>query len=104
MTSAPDSGATGQEVTRASAKAADAVTPGPPGVIKIVAPLAEIAATWGVRKLLDSAYRRSTGSEPPRATDRTVPLRQVLMWAAVSAAVLAVVHVVIDRASSQYDV
>lgn len=103
MTTAPDSGSTGHAVTDSSAKAADAVTPGPPGVVKIIAPLAEIGAVWGVRKVLDSAYRRSTGSEPPRANDPEASLRRVLLWAAVSAAVLAVVHVAIDRATARIE-
>lgn len=74
-----------------------------PGAIKIIAPLAGLGAAWVVPKILGSAYRRGTGNEPPRATDRNQPLQRVLMWAAVSAAALAVVQVIIDRAVSKYD-
>ncbi|MEO6822358.1 MAG: DUF4235 domain-containing protein [Candidatus Nanopelagicales bacterium] len=103
-TATPDlSGSSGPRVTDTSAKAAAAVTPGAAGLAKLVAPLAEIGAMWGVRKTLDSIYRRSTGSEPPRANDPAASLRKVLMWAAVSAAALAVVNVIIDRATARYD-
>jgi hypothetical protein len=97
------SGSSGDSVTDTSAKAAAAVTPGGAGLARLVAPLAEIGAMWGVRKALDSVYRRSTGSEPPRAHDPEASLRKVLMWAAVSAAALAVVNVVIDRVTARYD-
>lgn len=92
---------TGHPVTRSASHAADAVTP-PSGAAKVVAPVAAIAATWGVRKALDSAYRGATGNEPPRANDPDRSLRQVLMWAAISAAALAVVNVVLDRALSRW--
>lgn len=90
----------GHPVTRSAGHAADAVTP--TGAAKVVAPVAAIAATWGVRKALDSAYRGATGHEPPRANDPDRSLRQVLMWAAISAAALAVVNVVLDRALARW--
>ena len=64
---------------------------------KIVAPLLALGAAWAVRKALDAAYLRSTGSTPPQAANRDEPLRRVLLWAAATAAVLAVVKVAIDR-------
>jgi hypothetical protein len=93
----------GRSVTDISAHAAGAVSPGVAGLAKLIAPLAEIGATWGVRKAMDSVYRRSTGSEPPRARDTDASFRKVLMWAAVSAAALAVVNVVIDRVTARYE-
>lgn len=69
---------------------------------KLAAPVLALAATWGVRHVMDRAYRRSTGSPPPRAGDPEVPLGRVLMWAAASAAVLAVTNVVIDRLTARW--
>ena len=58
---------------------------------------AEAVATWTVHRLLESGYKLATGREPPTARDRNVPLRRVLTWAAVSAAVVAVADVTADR-------
>ena len=66
-------------------------------LVKIVAPLAALAAAAAVRRLLDSGYRRVTGSAPPRANDRSVPMSRVLLWAATTAAAVAVATVVVDR-------
>jgi hypothetical protein len=66
-------------------------------LIKIVAPLATLAAAAAVRRVLDGGYRRVTGSAPPRANDRSVPMRQVLLWAAATAAAVAIASVVVDR-------
>lgn len=66
-------------------------------LVKVVAPIATLIAAGVVRKVLDSGYRRVTGSPPPRANDRSVPMRQVLLWAAATAAAVAVATVVVDR-------
>ena len=70
--------------------------------IKIVAPFASLGATWAVRKMMDSGYRRATGSEPPYAGNPENTLRQALMWAAVTAAAIAAVNVMVDRATAQH--
>lgn len=81
----------------------DATPAGPGTAAKLVAPVLELGVSWGVRHAMDSAYRRSTGNPPPRARDTTVPLTKVLMWAAVTAAVLAVANVVVDRLTSRWE-
>ncbi len=86
--------------TESQGRTVEDVTPS--GAARLVAPVASLAATWGVRKALDSAYRGATGNEPPRAHDPDRSLRQVLMWAAISAAALAVVNVVLDRALARW--
>ena len=58
----------------------------------------ELAATWAMRKSLDFVYNRATGLAAPNAMDRDVPYRRILIWAAVTAAAVAVTNVVVDRA------
>lgn len=90
----------GPTATQTAARAAGA-TPSH-GLAKLVGPIAGLGAIWGVRKALDTAYRLSTGSEPPRASDPEQSLRRVVVWAAVSAAALAAVTVVIDRSTARW--
>jgi hypothetical protein len=65
--------------------------------IKVAAPLIALAATWAVRKAMDSAYTRATGAAPPRASDPNASMRRILVYAAVTAAAVAVVNVAVDR-------
>ena len=58
---------------------------------------AESAATYAVRRGLEFGYRRATGRELPTARDRSVPFRQVLMWAAVTGAALSAATVIVDE-------
>ena len=69
---------------------------------KVVGPLAALGAAWAVRKAMDGAYRKKTGSEPPNAGDPEASIKRVLLWAAATAAALAVVKVAVDRATSRY--
>jgi Protein of unknown function (DUF4235) len=57
----------------------------------------EAAATWTVRRALESGYRLATGSALPTARDRDVPFRQALVWASVTAAAVAASNVAVDR-------
>ena len=59
--------------------------------------LGEAAASWAVRRALESGYHRATGRALPTARDRDVPFRRIMVWAAVSAAAVAVANVVVDR-------
>ncbi len=59
--------------------------------------LGEAAASWAVRRALESGYHRATGAALPTARDRDVPFRRIVVWAAVSAAAVAVANVVVDR-------
>jgi hypothetical protein len=101
MSHSPDGSELGPSATSTAARAAGA-SPGR-GLAKLVAPIASLAAVWGVRKALDRVYRAGTGSAPPRASDPDVPLRRVVAWAAISAAALAAVTVVIDRATARWE-
>jgi hypothetical protein len=75
----------------------EAAQPEESALVKVVAPIATLIAAGVVRRVLDGSYRAVTGSAPPRASDRNVPMRQVLLWAAATAAAVAVVSVVVDR-------
>jgi hypothetical protein len=66
-------------------------------MIKLVAPLATLVVAGLVRRALESGYKRVKGSPPPRANDRSTPMGQVLLWAAVTATAVAVASVVVDR-------
>jgi hypothetical protein len=57
----------------------------------------ESVASWLVRRAMESGYRKATGQAPPTARDQAAPLRRILVWAAVSAAAVAVANVVADR-------
>ena len=57
----------------------------------------ESAASWAVRRTLESAYQVATGRKPPTARDRDVPFRRILAWAAATAAAVAVANVAVDR-------
>jgi hypothetical protein len=46
---------------------------------------------------MSSGYRAVTGKEPPHASDRNQSLARVFLWAAATAATIAVVNVAIDR-------
>ena len=65
--------------------------------LKVAAPMIALGASWLVRKALDGAYRRTTGSAPPKAADRDVNIGRVLVYAAASAVAIALVNVAIDR-------
>lgn len=65
---------------------------------KYLVPVAAIAATFVVRRGLETGYRRAFGSEPPTVENDDASLASVVMWAATTAAAIAVVEVLISRA------
>lgn len=65
--------------------------------LKVVAPLLAIGAGIVVRKVLDTAYEKTTGAPPPRANDRDVRIGRVLVYAAATAMAIAMVNVAVDR-------
>lgn len=65
--------------------------------LKVAAPLLAIGAGFLVRKALDTAYSKTTGAPPPRASDRDVSIGRVLVYAAATAMAIAMVNVAIDR-------
>ena len=59
--------------------------------------IVESAASWVVRRLMESGYLAATGHAPPTARDQAAPLRPVILWASASAAAVAIANVVADR-------
>ncbi len=84
-----------------AAPAAAGSSSGGGAAAKVIAPLATFAASWVVRKAMESVYHRRTGHEPPKANDPDASMRQVIVWAVATAAALAVVNVVVDRLASR---
>lgn len=82
-----------------ASKASKVPATGGAHLVKMIAPFASMGATWGVRRVLDSGYRKKTGKAPPHARNTETSMVQVIAWAAVTAATLAVVQVIIDRFS-----
>lgn len=67
---------------------------------KIAAPLIALGATWAVREVLERVYTKVTGNKPPHASDPDRGMGAILIWAATTAAAVAVVGVAIDRFSA----
>ena len=67
---------------------------------KIAAPLIALGATWAVREVLERVYTKVTGNKPPHASDPDQRMGAILIWAATTAAAVAVVGVAIDRFSA----
>ncbi|MGE0817349.1 MAG: DUF4235 domain-containing protein [Candidatus Nanopelagicales bacterium] len=65
--------------------------------LKVAAPLIALGAGFLVRKVLDTAYEKTTGAPPPKAADRDVRLGRVLVYAAATAMAIAFVNVAVDR-------
>ncbi len=69
--------------------------------LHVVAPIVAMTATWAVRKMLDSGYRKALGRKAPVADDPTVNLGNALIWSAITAASAAVVEVAVYRIISR---
>ena len=69
---------------------------------KVAAPLIALGATWAVREVLEFGYRKVTGNNPPHASDPTQRMSRIILWAATTAAAMAVVSVVIDRMTAPH--
>jgi hypothetical protein len=69
-----------------------------PGIrLAVTIALLESAATWAVRRALDSGYRLATGHVPPTARDPNVPFRRIVAWAVVTATAVTAADVAVDR-------
>lgn len=69
-----------------------------PGTLaKLAVPVLTIGAAFVIRKAMDAAYEKATGHHPPRPTDPDASLRRVIVYAAATAAAVAVANVVIGR-------
>jgi len=66
-------------------------------VAKLLAPIVTIGATWLVTRGLNAGYRSFTGSQPPKASDASAPLRKVIVWSLVTACAVTVVNLGVDR-------
>lgn len=71
-----------------------------PTSMKVLAPFLALGAAWAVQKALETVYVKVTGTRPPHAGDPDASMRRILMWAAATAAAVAVVNVAIDRATA----
>lgn len=71
-------------------------------VAHLLAPIAAVAATFMVRKVLDRGYRTVTGSRAPEARDPGVSLGRALMWTAATAVTAALVEVAVYRLANQW--
>jgi hypothetical protein len=67
-------------------------------MMHIVAPVAAIVGTIIVRKLINSAYEKTTGKQPPLPNDPRTSLVRALVWTAVITTTAAVAEVAIYRA------
>jgi hypothetical protein len=66
------------------------------------APLISMGATWAVRKGMAKAYSRRTGEAPPMRGDTRTPLRNVLLWAMLTAMTTALIDVIIQQTAAKY--
>lgn len=69
-------------------------------MMHLVAPIVAIGATMIVRKVLNSGYRRVTGSPAPDIHQPGVTLTRALVWAVATAATAAAVEVAVYRLTS----
>jgi hypothetical protein len=63
----------------------------------LVAPVAAIAVTMVVRKLVNSAYERTTGHPAPLPRDPRVPVMRAILWTALITTSAAVAEVAVYR-------
>jgi hypothetical protein len=70
-------------------------------VMHLIAPMAAIAATIVIRKLVNTAYEKSTGHAPPLPRDPRVPLMRAILWTAVITTTAAVAEVAVYRLISR---
>ena len=70
-------------------------------VMKFVAPLISLGATWAADQVLSSVYRQVTGHAPPSPEDRSVSFGRALTGTVATATTAAVISMVINRYSSR---
>ena len=69
-------------------------------LMHLVAPIVAIGATMIVRKVMNSGYRRVTGSPAPDVHEPGVTFTRALVWAVATAATAAAVEVAVYRFTS----
>ncbi len=67
-------------------------------VMHLIAPVAAVAVTLVVRKIVTSAYQRTTGLPAPLPRDPRMPLWRAIAWTALISSAAAVAEVVAYRA------
>jgi len=67
-------------------------------MIHLVAPLAAVAVTMVVRKVVNSSYEATMGRSAPAPHDPRVPLWRAIAWTAVISTTVAVAEVIAYRA------
>ena len=66
-------------------------------LMHLIAPVAAIVGTMVVRKVMNSAYEKSTGHRPPEPRDPATSLTRAILWAGAIAATAAIAEVAIYR-------
>jgi hypothetical protein len=64
---------------------------------KFLAPAIAMGATWAVKRGLETGYRLAFGDRPPAADDTEAKLISAVAWAVTTAAIVAVVEVMVTR-------
>ena len=67
-------------------------------MVHLIAPVVAIVGTMVVRKLVNTAYERTTGRPAPLPRDPRTPMFRAILWTAVITTTTAVAEVAIYRA------
>lgn len=67
-------------------------------MVHLIAPVVAIVGTMVVRKLVNTAYERTTGRPAPLPRDPRTPIMRAILWTAVITTTTAVAEVAIYRA------
>ena len=75
----------------------------PSMLAKVVGAGAAIAAAWAAQKLLDRAWVAAAGHEPPapESQEEDISLREVLLAAAITGAVVALARALASRGTAR---
>ena len=67
-------------------------------MVHLIAPVVAIVGTMIVRKMVNTAYERTTGKPAPLPRDPRTPMMRAILWTAVITTTTAVAEVAIYRA------
>lgn len=71
-------------------------------VVHMLAPVAAIAVTMVVRKIINAAYEQRTGHPAPLPRDPRVPFMRAILWTAVITTTAAVAEVAVYRMINKF--
>lgn len=74
----------------------------PSANIRVVAPFASFAVTWGVRQGMTAFYRKHAGEAPPAPDDMRKGIVSAIAWAVATATVSAAAEVIVLRLTHAY--